>query len=946
MYRTLQILFLFFIMLFLSSVLLAQKGINKKEKVLSEKTTNQTIEAVQKDTLPKNEVIEPPTPNLKTSSLNQINLSKDTLNAKIEYNADFQRLDNVNKRVLLVGNGSVKYQTLSITADSIIFDWGKNEVIATGRRDSLGQLAGIPQFTDKEESFTANKIRYNFKTQKGIIYDVTTQENDLFVHSGRVRYEANAIKKDTSGHDVAYSADALITTCDHEHPHFGIRSKKIKVIPNKLVVVGPSSLEIAGIKLPVGLPFGFFPITKGQRSGVLFPRDYEFSEALGFGLSGIGYYFALGEYYDLSITGDIFTRGTWRLGVASQYKKRYKFRGNLNIRYSHNVTEDVNTGIESAQKSFAVIWSHNQDRSAHPSQNFSGGINFQTNDDRSRNFNDANSVLNTQLSSNLNYNRTFPGKPYNLSASLTHSQNTRTRDVTISFPKINFNMNRVTPFKRKIRKDGKERWYEKIGIDYRFEGLARVNAKDSVLFTQETLENLQYGTQHSTNIDANFKLFKYFNVRPNARYSEKWFFKTLKRSFDTTPVVDTITTTSPDGTEEIVTYDTLSYGTQSEDFVNGFQPLREFSAGISVNTQIFGTMKFKKGFIRGVRHVIRPTFSLNYTPDYTNDSWGYFDYVDTDSRAEENNPQRYSIFQNGIYSGPSSAGKSMALTYSFANLFEAKYFSKKDTINSIKKIKLIDNLGIGGSYNFAADSLNFSPIRVNTAIRLFKNISTVSFNATFDPYASNEVNGRHQRTNTFMWEKERKLLRFDNFTTTVRTGFTLARIKEMLGFKNNDRKSDSRQSRGQQRDNETAFGRSSGQNPLGGREERNSGVDDNGASDLFSDFNISHNIVFRRSIRDGKGVTEITTNNIAMRGTLNLSEKWKLTVGNISYDFKSQRLVYPDLSFYRDLHCWEMGMNWQPERGTYAFFIRVKPSSLDFLNIPYNKNNFDTNFGR
>lgn len=879
--------------------------------------------------------------------LSKVKISKDTLNAPIDYSGDFQRLDNVNKQLILVGNAAVKYQSLNLKADSIIFDLKNNIVTAMGRRDSTGLLKGLPEFENGDEKFSAVKIRYNFQTQKGKIYDVRTKQNDLFLLGGSVRYESKAIRKDTSANDVAYGADALITTCNAAHPHFGIRSSKLKIIPDKLVVVGPSRLEIADIPLPIGLPFGFFPITQGQRNGVIFPRDYEFSPQLGFGIRNIGYYMGFGDNFETYLTGDVYTRGTWRVRAVTNYKKRYKYNGGLTLEYGINVSDPITSEYPTKSKTFLINWSHRQDNRAHPSQNFGGRVNISINDALSQNYNDAQSVLNTQLSSNLTYTKRFPGRPFNLSTSFNHSQNTRTGQMTITFPSVNFNMNRIYPFKRKVTKGGKEAWFEKIGVDYRFNAKATATNQDSVFFSKETVDLIEYGAQHQTTMNASFRVLKYFNLTPSVNYSEKWFFDTENRYFDSSPELDTTYLYNSDSTDIITVIDTLNYGNVVDERVNGFRPLREFSAALTLGTKIFGTAQFNKGFIRGLRHVMTPSVSIGYTPDYTDPAFDYFRMVDTDSRDEYNDPQEYSVFSQGIYSGPSNGGSRMALSYGLRNTFEAKYFSKKDSLNPIKKVKLFDNINISGNYNFQADSLNFSPVGISGTARILKGVSTLSLSARFDPYAAEEnATGTLIRVNKFNWDENKQLLRFDNFRATLNTRFTLSQVRKWLGLKEGKNNTRGSSGNGQNQfggqnvnDNASNFGRR--ENDFGGDRNNNSSSSSNS---LLQSLSISHQFVFQTIYEDGKHKTEVSSNSLSLRGTLNISEKWRITLSQISYDFKRKRLVYPDVQFYRDLHCWEMGMSWQPERGTYSFFLRVKPSSLDFLNIPYRRNNVDARF--
>lgn len=874
--------------------------------------------------------------------LPDVQYSKDSLDASVTYSGDFERMDIASKRVLLLGNAKVAYKDIILEADSIVFDFNTNEVLAASRRDSVGEWSALPKFTEKDEYFVAERIRYNFKSQKGKIYDVRTQQNELFIVGGAVRYESKAARRDSTSlaNDVAFSENALITTCDYEHPHFGIRSKKIKVIPDKLAVIGPSNLEIGGISLPIGLPFGFFPITKGQRQGVLFPRNYEFSPIWGFGLRNLGYYIPLGEHFDMKVQGDIYTRGTWRVGAVSNYVKRYKYNGGFNLEYSNLVRDIANSAEQSKTGTLSLKWDHKQDQRAHPSQNFGGSINFQTNNAQRLNYNDANSVLNNQIRSNMTYSKNFIGTPFNLTAAMSHSQLNSTHEVSVELPTVNLTMRQIYPFKPKTP-SAKPKWYENVGVTYALNALSKVSTTDSTFFTKETLDKIEYGAKHTISVNAPFTLLKYFNFTPSAAYSEKWFFKSVEKYFDPTPEV-TIDSTG--------VRDTTAYGQVRDRRINGFAPLRELTQlGVSMGTQLYGTMQFKRGWLRGLRHLAKPSVGFNFTPDYTTAAWGYFKTLEqTDTRPEYNDTLTYSRFSNNnIYGQPSTTGKVMSLNFGLTNLFEAKYFSKRDTLAPLKKITL-SNLSIGASYNMAADTLRWSQINLNGTTSLLKNMSTITYRMILDPYAAlYNAKGGSQRINQTQWSSKRQPLRFERFDLGINTNISTNAILQWLGIKTADQNQATTSSSRRNSSNNSSKSASLGN--LSANNDNNDYYDGNegGNSAFISDLRINYQFnVTIRPLSNGKTKTEVTTNNIRLSGTINLSDKWKIGAGSISYDFKSKRLVYPDLSFYRDLHCWEMGMSWQPERGTYAFFLRVKPSALDFLNIPYNKNNYDAYFGR
>ncbi|MCI5081801.1 MAG: hypothetical protein MRY78_08920 [Saprospiraceae bacterium] len=835
-------------------------------------------------------------------------LSQDSLDAPVNYSAlDSMIYDIQGQKIHLFGSAEVTYQTIKLNASHIIFDWQTNVVTAEGMPDSTGTMAGLPVFKDGDQEFTAERMRYNFQSRKGVIYEVTTQQNDVVVKGSKSKFvSGERIEGDTTSevNDYVFSADALFTTCTHDEPHYGIRSRKQKVIPNKLVVVGPSNLELMGVPTPLWLPFGFFPITQGRRTGLLFPRDYEYSQQWGFGLRDVGWFFPLGEHFNLSLTANLYLKGTWGVNARSNYRKRYKYNGNFDLGYDSRRSEAAD-GTITRTNSFRFQWSHRQDRTAHPTNNFGGSINIQTNGYQSNVFNDQR-VLDNQLRSNLTFSKVWQDKPFNLNVAFSHNQNTATERISITFPSVQFRTQALYPFKRKTPSGGKEQWYERITFRYSGEASNRFDATDSTLFTQQTLEDAQFGIRHDVTGGTSFKILKYLNLNPSITYKETWYMRTLERQFNPGIEVDTINNNG------LITYDTTAFGMIEDINRFGFKAWRQYSVGVGLNTQLFGTVLFKKGKIRGLRHLMKPSVSLSFSPNYQNPALGYFRTVR--SETVEDGEEQYSIFRDGIFGSPPNSGQAMALSYSINNIFEAKYFSNRDSTN--KKLKLFDNIIVNGNYNFAADSLKWSPVRVNGTTRLFKGITTFSASATFDPYTIDD-NGR--RIDRFAWNANRQLLRFVDANARFNTNITVGKIRalfqgeeeEVVEDLNDQRKNDPRP---QEKD----------------------------FLSLFENFSISHNLVMRwETNNEGRDTFRISTNTVNFRGSIQLTDNWRINIGSFGYDFNAERITYPSFGVSRDLHCWQMDFNWAPNRGTYQFSIYVKPGSLDFIKIPYARNNAD-----
>lgn len=878
--------------------------------------------------------------------LSQISISKDAIDQEITYTADSSEFLVKEDKVFLYKNAVVNYGQISLKADYIEYNIGDNTVFARGVEDTTThRVTGNPVFKDGPQQFTARSIRYNFRSGKAIVYDVRTQQDQVYIQGVKTKYVSET--GDTSITDYVYNENAIFTTCDHPTPHFGVRSIKQKKIGDKQIIVGPSNLEIAGVPTPLWIPFGFFPIPKDKQGGLIIPRDYEYSDQLGFGLRNIGYYFNLGEHMDLKLTSDIYLRGTFALYAQSSYRRRYKHNGSMFLSFSNRRIENL-AGQFERDKSFSIRWSHNQDSKAHPYNQFSGSVNIQTNDFQRTNLNNANSVLQGTLSSNISFRRQFPNKPMSLTASMNHSQNTSTRRMTINFPNLNFQTQTFFPFKPK-NKVGKEKWFEKLSFKYDADAQSQVIATDTTLFEPETLDNLKAGIRHRMSSGINFKVFKYFNLNLNASSSEIWNFNNTTKSLDRDSFVVQVDTITGANGEFLVMRDTSIYGEVITNNGFGFNRLNLFQAAASLNTQIFGTLDFKKGkWLKGLRHIVKPSISVGYTPDYTRESLGYFRTHDTDTRLDFNQEVTYSIFENSLYQRPSSAGRQLAASYSINNIFEAKVFSKKDSSDQV--VKLFKNFVINGNYNFEADSLKWSPISMNGTTTFFNNMSNLNFGFMWDPY---QVNDNGTRINTTYKEATGKPLRYMGGTMALSTRLRVDKIKALFKSKKERERLDEKE-----REEKEAL--------ADAREDASFGDQDNQFGDRgltvggdpfspgqktgekteqfrnwFDKFSIDHNIRFISRIVDGRVQNEVSTHTINVRGNIQITDNWTLTIGNFGYDFKNKGLSYPSFTFYRDLHCWEMGMNWFPQRGVYSFFLRVKPGPLGWINIPSSRNNVD-----
>lgn len=854
-----------------------------------------------------------------TVDLSKLKISNDALDAEVEYAAeDSIWFDVKKKQVHLYGGASVIYTTLNIKAGYILLDYANNEISAQQFADSTGQLTGLPDFKDGEQQFTSTRLRYNFKTKKGIIYEARTQQEDLYVLGERAKF-ISGISADTTkkARNIIYNKDALLTTCDDPHPHFGIRTKKLKVIQDKLVVTGLSNLEVGGIPTPIVIPFGFFPMTKTRKAGLIIPKDFDFRTVEGFGFEGLGWYQPISEHMDATLLFRAYTGGTWGVTANSKYNYRYRNSGNFNLNYNNRVTENAKAEKESA-KSFGLQWTHAQDPKAHPSRRFNGSVNIQTNRDQQRNQNDFNSVFENSLSSNLSYTKTFPGKPYQYTVGLRHAQNTQTRQMDITLPSAQFTMQRIFPFKRKIQ-TGKELWYEKLSLNYSAKLDNSIRTVDTLLFEKETLESARMGIQHQISTDYVLKLFKYINITPNLRYEENWYPYTIEKNLldSTILFIDTIWQNG-EIVDLVVNESKSKYGVLETTRNWGFHSFRKYDASISASTSLFLTTKAKrkKAWFQGIRHKMSPSISTGFGPDFTKQQERYFKYYYTDTRPGKGDTLQYGIYDDGIYNKPTLAKRELSFGYSINNVLEFKYYNaKRDTVY---KKRIFDGLNFAGSYTPTRDSLKWSIVSTGGLFRLFKGVSNLTWNVTFDPYIAD---GKGNRVNQFTYKASGKLVRVTQLGLALNTGFQVKQLREMFSSKPKT----------------TEAAKSATSKPKLPKDDLLS---------MFDNFRVDHRIGFTRQlIPTGLGTARdtflVSTNSLNFSGSIPLSSKWSLDVDNISYNFISKSLVYPSFGFTRDLHCWQLSFRWQPDRGTYEFFLGVKPGTLDFVKVPYRKSLFD-----
>jgi len=823
-----------------------------------------------------------------------IRFAPDSLEGSITYSSTDSMVMDIKSKILYLYNDTkISYEKINVTAPLSEYNWGKSEAFATGNPDSAGTLGGKILFRESEKDYLADELRYNFKTRKGKSKGLITQEQEGWLHGEQIK---------SFGDNILYGKNARYTTCEYDHPHFYFEVGKAKIIKDKLIVGKPANLVIEDVRTPLVLPFGIFPISKTRTSGIVFPR-YGQSQTLGFFLTDGGYYWNINDKMDLLATADIYTRGSWGFKGSYNFRKLYKVNGNINVGLTKIKTENLVTADPSftpAPLDFFINAGISLDPKRLYNSNFSTSIYAGTRSYQQVNLSDQQTFLSNTYRSSMAYSKWWPGKPFRLSMSGSHSQQTDTRRIDITLPVLNFSVSRVNPFERKVQTGGRK-WYEDIGISYAFEAQNRLSTYDSLLRNAETWKNMDNGMVHRASVGTTVRFFKYINFSPNFNYTDRWYFKYTDKSFSGDTLV-----VNPGDT--VVSYNVNSAA------VNGFKMARDFDLSASVSTRWYGTYQFRKGKIKAIRHVISPSLSFNYRPDFGDERWGYYKTVQSDTLG---NTQRYSIFQNNIYGGPSD-GEVGGIGFSLSNSFEMKVASKKDTISGTRKIKLLENFSLSTFYNFAADSLRLSPLSFNGYTKIIEPLR-FSFSGSLDPYYTDPNTAIRQ--NKFNVKEIGRLFRLTRFQLSLSGSYTAKN-----GFKNS-KETDMAQSDRRLQYQDPIFGGTVGL------------VDYNNPWSVRYDYNFS----LSRTYRSGKD-TILISQAITMGIDFNLTPKWKISVIS-GFDINNKEITRTDISIYRDLHCWQLAMRWIPIgfQRSISIDINVKAQMLRELRLSKTKNWYDYN---
>ncbi|MHB9055179.1 MAG: putative LPS assembly protein LptD [Paludibacteraceae bacterium] len=845
--------------------------------------------------------------------------SKEQFDTEITYSASDSIVFMGDGTGFLYGGTDVKYKEMNLKeANMVRIRMDSALIYAYGKIDSTGVLVGKPIFKDAESEYTSNEITYNFRTKKGFVKQAVTQQGEGYIISNRTKIIDN---------NLLNIADGKYTTCDlHDHPHFYLELSKAKVKPGEYIVTGPAHLVLLDIPVPVVLPFGFFPFNSKYSSGLEMPSfDTEFTR--GFGLTNGGYYFAINDYMDLSLKGDIYTKGTWGIVATSNYLKRYKYNGGISITYREDVTGEKDLPDYSKSKNFSVRWSHSQNPKVNPFRTFSASVNFSTSGYNRSNINSYYTPVNAEntKSSSISFSQRFPNNPFSITANLGIDQRTRDSTISLTLPNISISMSRIYPLKRKNRV-GKERWYEKISMSYSGNISNSITAKENMILNTSLANDWRNGVQHSIPVSASFNLFNYITVSPSFNYRERWYLSSLERTWDDV---------------KQRTVDTK---------INGFKRVYDFNMSLAANTTLYGiytpNRKLFGDKIIAIRHKFDPSVGLGYTPDFGDPRWGYWDsYMRT--FADPNDPTRklseevfYSRYENAMYGGP-GRGKNGNVFFSLSNNLEMKMRNDKDTTGTkpTRIVSLIDQFAVSSGYNLAVDSMQWSNFSANLRIKLGK-AYTLSLSGAFDPYMYGVgPDGKSvRRINQLRWNHG-KFPRF--MGTSLSYGYTFSNAT----FKRKDTK-DSKNSKDGGKEKGSFDEEPNNPNQENNMNSPNSGTNQDLKSaetdtDGYEKIDIPWSLTVNYSVRFGDGplfdykkleYNRRFTHNLNFSGNLQLTPGWQIS-GTTSYDFEAGQFTYTSFNVTRNLHCWTLTGNFVPfgPYKTYNFRIGVNSSMLQDL---------------
>lgn len=803
-----------------------------------------------------------------------------------------QDFSNGQRKMYYWGDVEVSYENIKLKADYMEYDMSTGTVYARGTYDSLAQeWKGQPEMTQGSQTFNMEEVRYNFNTRKARITNMITKEDDGILHGKNIKMMPDKSINITKG---------KYTVCDLEHPHYYLKLSSAKVVtkPSQKTVFGPAHLVVEDVDLPIGIPFGFIPKRPDRATGLLMPSFGE-ENARGFYLRDAGMYFVLGDYFDMSLTGDYYTLGSWAANLNSRYMVKYKFTGNLAVNYSVDQTGEKGSTDFFQSKNFGVRWSHSQDSKAHPGTSFSASVNFSSPSNSRYNSHSVSEALQNQISSSISYSKNWNGK-FNLSVNALHSQNSRDSSYTFTLPNITFSVSTFYPFKIKNRV-GKERFYEKFALGYNTSIQSKINFKASEFGEPGFIDKFQNGVAHNFSIKLpDFTLFKYLNVAPNVSYGMNWFFRKSEAYFD------------PE-TNSVKTEMGKQFGT--------FGATHNYSGSLSMSTRIYGMYNFGKYHkIQALRHVVSPSVSMSFSPEKGKafNGWRTFNYVDTLGVQKSYD---YNIYQGQINSAPGK-GKSATMSISLGNNLEAKVRDMKDTTGTgSKKVKILDQFNFSTGYNFLADSLKMNNVGLSMSTSIFGKLG-INGNMNFDPYAINE---RGQRVNKYNLLETGVPLRLTNVSTSV--SYSLSGKGTVKG--NDGSKSSGGDGGGS--GNPADYYRRIYYHPLTGEYIPGGWL-------YYTNPNVPWSLNFNYSFSMSRSYSYVNnqlskkdnyTQTLGVQGNIQLTPKMSVQAQS-GWDFTAMKMTTTQFSFRYDLHCFNISVSWVPSGmyQSYSFLISANAAAL------------------
>lgn len=837
-----------------------------------------------------------------TDSLKVVPVDTNSIKSPIDYSARDSMMFSVkSKKIYAYGEATLASEKMKLEAGHIVMDMDSSLIYAEPIIDEEGNKQGVPIFTQGSEKYEIDHLIFNPNTKKGVVKGVITEQSGGYLHGGTTKMHDNK---------EIHLIDGKFTTCDDEHPHFYLYLKKAKIVPEEKIVTSGFYFVLSDIKLKfVGLPWGYFPSFENRTSGIIIP-GYGEEKRRGFYLKGGGYYWAFSKNMDLKVTGSKYTNGSWEFNVSSKYKKRYKYGGNIDFKYSefyqgNKDLEDI--GDFSILQTFWVKGSYARDSKANPTTSFNTSLDFGSSKHlRITSINPENFAKNNS-SSSIAFTKTFPGTPFNFSANIRANQQLSENMVDLTLPTFAFSMSKQFPFKRK-KAVGKKRWYEQISVSFRSKLENKISVADSVLFTEEALEEFENGFDYQVPVSTSLKLFKYFNLSPSFNYHGRLYTKYYEQGLNT----------------DLTTGNVTTYDVALPADGPGLYHVYDYSFSAPISTKIYGIKEFKRGRIAAIRHVLSPSVGYSYKPDFGDPKYGYYK---PDILNAEDEFKLYSIYGRSIF-GNAPTGESGSITYSVDNNFEMKMHSN-DTTEEMKKVVLLNSLRFSGSYNFAADTMQWSDVQISANTKLLKKVN-VTYSGLLEVYDINKKTGR--KINKTFYESDGSIGRLSRHTVSLSGSLSSDMFKK-------DKKD--KKTKGGNNEIEDPLS----ENPLSDKttEKKRIKKEGGGNEDVGYDFkmpwtlSINYNFNYINNWKPSlQKYDPDITQTINLNGNISLTPKWKVTT-NASYDFVDKKLVYIRSGITRDLHCWSMMFNFVPF-GTYKnYMFRISVNSQMFKGVEYKK---------